>query len=134
MSLTHFNKKEKEVIMANTQKTFATVLGVVLLVVGLAGLVGGLGIVGPDGIFGTNMLHDVLHIIAGVWGIWIGTKGMGFGYNKVIGWIAILLAVLGFIPGVKEMMMTYLGADMAIAYLHAVIGIVALLVYHKGSR
>ena len=59
---------------------------------------------------------------------------MGFGYNKVIGWIAILLAVLGFIPGVKEMMMTYLGADMAIAYLHAVIGIVALLVYHKGSR
>jgi len=118
--------------MANTQKTFATVLGIVLLVVGLAGLAGGLGIVGDDGFFGTNTLHDVLHIIAGLWGIWIGTKGMGFGYNKVIGWIAILLAVLGFI--LKETFMTYLGADMNIAYLHAVIGIVALLVYHKGSR
>jgi hypothetical protein len=118
--------------MANTQKTFATVLGIVLLVVGLAGLAGGLGIVGSDGIFGTNTLQDVLHVIAGVWGIWIGTKGMGAGYNKVIGWIAILLAVLGF--AAKDLMMTYLGADMSIAYLHAVIGIVALLVYHKGSR
>lgn len=120
--------------MANTQKTFATILGIVLLIVGLAGFIsGGLGIV-REGIFGTNALHDVLHIIAGVWGIWIGTKGMGYGYNKIIGWIAILLAVLGFIPGVSGLLTTYLNVNTNITILHAVIGIVALLVYHKASR
>lgn len=120
--------------MASTQKTFATILGVVLLVVGLAGFVsGGLGIV-RDGIFGTNATQDVLHIIGGLLGIWFGTKGMGSGYNQTIGWIGIVLAVLGFIPGVKDLLITYLNINTNISILHAVIGIVALLVYYKGSR
>lgn len=119
--------------MANTQKTFATILGIVLLVVGLAGFVGGgLGIV-REGIFGTNATQDVLHIIAGLLGIWFGTKGMGYGYNQTIGWIGIALAVLGFIPVVKDLLITYLNINTNISILHAVIGVVALLVYYKAS-
>ena len=120
--------------MASTQKTFATILGIVLLVVGLAGFVGGgLGIV-RDGIFGTNATQDVLHIIGGLLGIWFGTKGMGSGYNQTIGWIGIVLAVLGFIPGVNNLLTTWLNINTEISILHAVIGIVALLVYYKGSE
>jgi hypothetical protein len=120
--------------MADTQKTFATVLGIVLLVVGLAGFVsGGLGIV-REGFFGTNAAQDVLHIIGGLLGIWFGTKGAGSGYNLTIGWIGIVLAVLGFIPGIKEMLMTYLNVNTNISVLHAVIGVVALLVYYKAER
>ncbi|MEK6914430.1 MAG: DUF4383 domain-containing protein [Nanoarchaeota archaeon] len=120
--------------MASTQKTFATILGIVLLVVGLAGFVGGgLGIV-RGGFFGTNPAQDVLHIIAGLFGIWFGTKGMGYGYNQSIGWIGIVLAVLGFIPVVEDLLILYLDINTRITILHAVIGVVALIVYYTADR
>jgi hypothetical protein len=116
-----------------TQKTFALVLGIVLLLVGIAGLVGGLGIVG-EGYFGTNTTHDVLHILAGLFGIYVGTKGSGPGYNKIIGWIGVLLFILGIIPGVDDLLKDYLNVNMQISILHLVIGLVALLVYYKADK
>lgn len=115
------------------QKTFALVLGIILVIVGLAGFIGGgLGIV-RDGIFGTNATQDVLHIIAGAFGIYVGTKGKGPGYNRTIGWIGIVLAVLGFIPGINDLLLTYLNINTAITVLHLVIGVVALWVGYKAS-
>ena len=116
----------------STQKTFALVLGIILVIVGIAGFLGGLGIVG-DGIFGTNTTQDILHIIGGAFGIYVGTKGKGPGYNRTIGWIAIVLAVLGFIPSIDDLLLKYLNINTAITVLHLVIGVVALWVGYKGS-
>ena len=113
-----------------TQKTFALILGIVLLLVGVLGFVGdGFGIV-RNGIFGTNALQDGLHIIAGLIGIWIGLKGEGPGYNMVLGWIALVLGVLGFIPTVDTMLANYLNINTNISILHIVIGVVTLGVYY----
>ena len=112
-----------------TQKTFALILGIVLLLVGILGFIGGLGIV-RDGFFGTNPIQDVLHIIGGIIGIWVGTKGEGPGYNMTIGWIGILLAVLGFIPATATILLNLLNVNIAITVLHLVIGIVSLGVYY----
>lgn len=118
--------------MADTQKTFALILGIVLLLVGILGFIGGLGIV-RNGFFGTNATQDVLHIIGGIIGIWVGTKGAGRGYNVTIGWIGILLAVLGFIPATATILTTLLNVNTNITVLHLVIGIVSLGVYY-GAR
>ncbi|MBM3233073.1 DUF4383 domain-containing protein [Candidatus Pacearchaeota archaeon] len=114
--------------MANVQKTFALVLGIVLLIIGLWGFF----LPAQKGaildLFGVNLFQSILHVIAGLFGIWVGIKGEGKGYNLSIGWIGIVLGVLGFIPGVDKMLMDLLNINQSITVLHLVIGIVSLLV------
>ena len=115
--------------MANTQKTFALILGIVLLLVGILGFFN--IIAGETAYFGTNTYHDILHIIAGLFGIYVGTKGMGQGFNATIGWIGIVLGVLGFI--MADTLAKLLAINTATTVLHLVIGIVCLGVYY-GAR
>ena len=99
-------------------------LGIVLGVVGIWGFFTSSIL----GIFGVNMAQSVLHIIAAAFGIYVGTKGEGPGYNMSIGWIGIVLGILGFIPTVNDLLMKYLSINQNISILHIVIGIVALAV------
>lgn len=109
--------------MANTQKTFALIVGIVLLIIGVWGLFQK-SVLG----FGVNSAQSVLHIIAAAFGIYVGTKGAGPGFNKTIGWIGIVLGILGFIPGIKTQLANLLNVNMATTGLHLVVGIIALLV------
>ena len=117
----------------SAQKTFALILGIVLLLVGILGFFDN-GLVGDDGFFGTNTYQDVLHVIAGLFGLYVGTKGMGPGYNMSIGWIGIVLGVIGFIPGVDDLLSDLLKINTEITVLHLVIGVVCLLVYYTGKK
>ena len=96
--------------MTGTQRTFALVLGIVLLLVGILGFIRN-PLVGEDSFFGTNAVQDVLHLIAGFVGIYAGTKGTGKGYNLTIGWIGLALGILGFIPGVDGVLATNLNIN-----------------------
>lgn len=116
-----------------TQKTFALILGIVLVIVGILGFFNN-PLVGDDGYFGTNTWQDVLHIIAGAFGIYVGTKGKGHGFNKTIGWIGVALGVLGFIPGVDGLFSSLLSINTEITVLHLVLGIIALFVGYKAGR
>jgi|TARA_B100002003_G_C14040421_1_gene501367 hypothetical protein len=110
--------------MANTQKMFALIVGIVLALIGVWGFF-------TDsilGIFGVNAFQSVLHIIAGAIGIYAGTKGEGVTYNKVIGWIAVALGILGFIPVVKDLLLSLLNINLAITVLHLVLGVIAVMV------
>ena len=113
-----------------TQKTYALILGIVLGIVGVWGFF----TQSILGIFGVNATQSVLHIIAGIFGIYVGTKGMGYGFNSSIGWIGIILAVLGFIPGTSGLLASWLNINTATTVLHLVIGIVALGVYYSADK
>lgn len=115
--------------MANAQKTVALIFGIVLLVIGVWGLF-------TDSIlgFGVNILQSVLHIIAGIFGVYVGLKGEGPGYNATIGWIGIVLAVLGFIPGAKDLLADLLNVNMATTWLHLVVGVILLAVYYGAEK
>ena len=115
--------------MANVQKTFALILGIVLLIVGIWGFFQSSIL----SIFGVNALQSVLHVIAGLFGIYAGTKGSGSGYNSSIGWIGIILGILGFIPGVDTILADLLNINTGITVLHLVIGIVSLIVYRTAK-
>lgn len=115
--------------MAQVQKTYALILGIVLAVVGIWGLF----TQSILGLFGVNTTQSVLHIIAAIFGIYVGTKGEGPGYNSSIGWIGIVLAVLGFIPQTGALLLQYLNVNTATTWLHAVIGVVSLIVAYTAE-
>lgn len=122
--------------MAGVQKTFALVVGLVLLIIGLWGLFIGTG--NLWGAFGVNVLQSILHIIAGVFGVYVGTKGEGPGFNASIGWIGVVLGVLGFIPAIGhssgDLLNSLLNINPAITWLHLVVGVVALVVYYGAKK
>jgi hypothetical protein len=47
-------------------KKLALTFGIIFVLVGLIGLFGGLGIVGQNGLFMTDTVHDWVHLISGI--------------------------------------------------------------------
>ena len=112
--------------MGDVHKTYSLVLGIVLGIVGLWGFFSSSIL----GLFGVNFLQSVLHLVAAGFGIYSGTKGEGHKYTMAIGWTAIALGVLGFIPGVSDLLLSLLNINTATSILHLGIGVVSLgLIY-----
>jgi hypothetical protein len=118
---------------------FSLVLGIVFLLVGIAGFVPGL-LQTPEpaadvevtqsfgrlmGLFPVNALHNLVHIIFGIWGIAAYRSYTGArGYSKAVAIIYAVLAVMGIIPGLNTTfgLIPLYGHDI---WLHAVIAIAA---------
>jgi hypothetical protein len=108
----------------------ALVFGIVFILVGILGFVtpGGMAMEADPapghilGMFGVNLLHNVVHLLFGVWGIvasrsWGGAKS----YLQIGGVAYIVLAVLGFVAPTTFGLIPIGGNDI---YLHAVLGLV----------
>lgn len=109
--------------IVDVQKTYAMVIGAVLALVGIIGFFSTPLLLG---VFEINLAQNILHIVGGALGIWLASKGSGMSYNKWLGIIAVVVAVLGFIPGANTLLANIFNINMAITYLHAAIGIVSL--------
>ena len=112
-----------------TVQRAAQIFGVVFLLVGIAGFfVTGLSMeADPEhaprllGLFPVNALHNVVHLLFGVWGLVASRTFEGSRtYGKVGGVIYLLLAVLGFVT--PDMFGLVPIGDHDI-WLHAVLGI-----------
>lgn len=106
--------------------TFARILGLVFVAVGILGFIPSLT---PDGnllgYFPVNTLHNVAHIVLGLWGLAAaGSMGGAVAYMKSLAVIYALLAVLGLIPATNTLfgLMPLHGADV---WLHAALAVVA---------
>ena len=122
-----------------TTRYFALILGIVFLLVGIAGFVPGL-LVQPEvqpnvavtesfgrlfGLFPVNMLHNLTHIVFGIWGIAAYRSFSGArGYSKAVAVIYAVLTVMGLIPGLNTTfgLIPLYGNDI---WLHALITIAA---------
>ncbi len=88
-----------------TVQRVAQIFGIVFILVAIAGFVapGGMAMdtANPGmmlGLFPVNLLHNVVHLLFGVWGLaaarsWSGAKS----YATVAGAIYLVLAILGFV-------------------------------------
>ena len=78
-------------------RTAALVLGVVFIIVGVLGYISN-PLVGPYGIFITNSMHNLVHIISGIFlliGVYTAlTPSMAL---KILGVVYAIVAVLGFV-------------------------------------
>ncbi len=108
--------------IADVQKTYAMVIGAVLVLVGLIGFVNA-----PIfGIFGVNTAQNILHLVGGAVIIWYGYKGAGKTTNMTLGVISAVVGVLGFVPGASGLLASLFGINTAISVLHIGIGAVSL--------
>lgn len=112
--------------IADVQKTYAMVIGAVLALVGILGFLPGIGQPLLLGIFGVNMHQNLLHLVGGALMLWFGYKGSGKTANMTLGIIAAVVAVLGFVPGAKDLLASIFNINTAITYLHAAIAVVSL--------
>jgi hypothetical protein len=123
---------------------FALVIGIVYLLVGIVGFIPASlsppGVVGPDsarglsvtalhgrlmGLFPVNLLHDVVHVLIGIWGIaayrsFDGARAFARGLAIIYG----LFAAMGLIPRLDTVfgLVPLYGHDV---WLHAVTALVA---------
>ena len=108
----------------------ALIFGIVFILVGILGFVtpGGMSMDADPapghilGMFGVNLLHNVVHLLIGVWGIvasrsWGGAKS----FLQIGGVAYIVLAVLGFVAPTTFGLIPIGGNDI---YLHAVLGLI----------
>jgi hypothetical protein len=124
-------------------RTFAMIFGIVFLVVGAGGFIPGLTAMNHGGhpadaevtmrtlfgyelgMFPVNVLHSIVHLLFGVWGILAARSfGGARSYFRSVAVIYALLTVMGFIPSLRSTfgLIPLYGADIG---LHAVLAIVA---------
>ncbi len=120
-------------------RTFALVIGIIYLIVGILGLIPGLlvpvslpGVTVTSlegaifGIFPVNLIHTLIHLIIGIWGILAYRSFTASrSFSITIGVIFIILFILGLIPGANVLfgLAPLFGADV---WLHLVTGILGL--------
>jgi ABC-type transport system involved in multi-copper enzyme maturation permease subunit len=118
--------------MSTTLQKLAGVFGVIFIVVALLGFItpGGMAMaMAPDtglllGVFQVNLLHNIVHLLFGAWGLaasrsWSGSKS----YFTIAGAIYAVLTVVGFLSPSGFGLVPLGGNDI---WLHAVLAIAML--------
>jgi membrane-bound ClpP family serine protease len=115
-------------------KTLAIIFGIVFILVGALGLATSTPLLG---IFITDSLHDMIHLVIGLALLIVGLKnGNSAGAMKVVGIIYLLLAIVGFIQignSGEGMLLGIAAINAADNWLHLVLGIV-LFIAGKATR
>lgn len=84
------------------------------------------------GLFPVNALHNVVHILLGIWGLAAArTMAGAISFAKLSGGIYVVLAILGFIIPTTFGLIPIGGNDI---YLHALLGVVLLAVGLQASK
>jgi hypothetical protein len=108
-----------------TAKNAAILFGVVFLLVGVLGYVPN-PIVGPDAIFATNSLHNVIHLISGIALLAGAYTSLGSSMMlKIVGAVYGLVAICGFFMVMDGMMMGVM-INEADKWLHVALAVVIL--------
>jgi hypothetical protein len=118
--------------MTTTLQKLAGVFGVIFILVAVLGFISPGGLVmamDPTtgtvlGVFPVNLLHNIVHLAFGIWGLvasraWAGSKT----FFTVGGIIYVVLTVVGFLSPTGFGLVPLGGADIG---LHAVLGIAML--------
>ena len=111
------------VYIADVQKTYAMIIGVVLVLLGLVGFVNHPIL----GIFGVNTYQDILHLVGGALILWLAMKGSSKATNMWVGIVALVVGLLWFAEGLDGGLLNQIFAINAnISYLHIAVGVVSL--------
>src|SRR3989344_3918602 len=108
------------VYIADVQKTYAMVIGAVLVLLGLVGFFNHPIL----GIFGVNIAQDVLHLVGGALILWLAFKGSAKPTNMWVGIVALAVGILWFVPftgGAGGLLEQIFNINANISYLHVAV-------------
>ena len=110
-------------------KTLAIVFGVVFVLVGILGFIDS-PIAGSNGLFQTNTLHDIVHMLFGIILLVVAftASASSAKWMKILGGVYLVLAVLGFLL-IPEggMLLGLVLMNTADHWLHVFLGVVLIL-------
>lgn len=115
--------------MAKKEKSFAVWAGVLFLIIGTF-------VVFNDKIFlwnyfGANVALGVFYVFLGSIGVYVGTKKESVFYSQAIGFITIVLSIIGFIPKINSFLIEAFKINTLTNLFHFAIGLSALYIYRK---
>jgi hypothetical protein len=111
-------------------KNIVMVMGVVFILIGIWGFFSD----PVAGIFGVNMLHNIVHLASGILAVIFAMRGndSARAFSKVFGLVYLLVAILGYVtPDLMERLLAINGSD---NLLHVVLAIVFLVIGFTGRR
>jgi hypothetical protein len=117
-------------------KKLAVLFGAVFVLVGVLGFVPN-PLVGPEGLFQTDALHNLVHLLIGVVLLVVAMSAPEKSalWLKIFGVIYLVLAVLGFLlVGQQGELLGLVTMNMADHWLHVVLGVVLLVAASMGGR
>jgi len=108
------------------QQTWAKVIGVILLLIGVLGFFMGDNVFGFD----VNPLHNIVHLVTGAIFAWAGFAA-GAPTKKVNTWLGVIYLVVGILGffGV----LGFLAVNTADNWLHLAIGVISAAIGWKGD-
>lgn len=112
-------------------KKLAIIFGVIFVLVGLLGFVSN-PLVGANGIFQTNTIHNLAHIIIGVIMLLMAGSAANMAL-KLFGVIYLLLAIYGFFVG-SGRLLGLVQVNPADNWLHLVLGILLVWFGMMGGK
>ncbi|HEX5774515.1 MAG TPA: DUF4383 domain-containing protein [Candidatus Paceibacterota bacterium] len=107
-------------------KTLAMVFGAVFVLVGLLGFVSN-PLVGAEGIFETDLLHNLVHVLFGgiLLGVAMKSPASSSKWLLILGVVYLVLAALGFLTiGEGGQLLGLVAMNSADHWLHVVLGVV----------
>ncbi len=112
-------------------QTIAKLFGWVFILLGVIGFFSGsmnMTTGSEFGLFPVNVVHNVVHILIGLWGLNAARTAAGAtAYCKQAGVLFLLLAILGFIPAMVDMLANLAPVGGKDRYLH--LGFAVILLY-----
>lgn len=107
----------------NAVNVFAIALGIFLTIEGALGLFNPM----VFGLFSTNPLHAIIHLLLGVSGIYAGLRNHARNFSLFTGILLLVVGLLFFLPAVGALLVKILNLNKAVALFNIVVGIVAIL-------
>jgi hypothetical protein len=108
------------------QQTWAKVIGVILLLVGVLGFFMGGSVFG----FQVNALHNIVHLVTGAIFAWAGFSA-GAPTKKVNTWLGVIYIIVGVVGFFA--LQDLLALNTADNWLHLVIGVISTWIGVKGG-
>ncbi len=116
----------------NAQK-LAKIFGWVFLLIGVLGFIPGVTSNGHLlSIFEVDPLHNIVHLLSGIFGLWLGkSEGGAKTYFKIFGVVYALVTVLGLLSG---SVLGLISVNLADNILHLAIAVIALWIGFSGNK
>lgn len=79
------------------------------------------------GVFTTNTLHAVVHLVVGMIGLFLGAPRNPRAFNSSVGALLLIVGILFFIPGIGGWLISLFNMNKNVAYFNILLGVLSLL-------